>query len=309
LILAIIAAAFLVQWRRNVAFSAITSEAKSSTQPVLDRQSAKSQTSSPKLLSEPFQWSRLESRDYRTYIANLRAIGCPEQTIRDIITADVHALCAQQSKADRAMLDEPAVIEALLGPQSSRVSPGANVTQMPRSSAVQRLQVPPTATESATSTPLASKGVEADAVSPNGRQPQGETGEVQPFQEEPGRQPLAAALTGATVSQMPLDTTARRNQVHPPTTENPVSIPTAFASVDASAAASLSEQQLAAIRDVQQQFRDEVGEPNQDTSDPAYRQQWDAAQRDADQMLAAHLGWPGYLEYLMQTGSHFQQTP
>jgi hypothetical protein len=33
----------------------------------------------------------LESTDYRTYVRNLRAIGCPEQTIRDIITADVDA--------------------------------------------------------------------------------------------------------------------------------------------------------------------------------------------------------------------------
>ena len=38
---------------------------------------------------EPFLWSQLESTDYRTYVANLRAIGCPEQTLRDIVMADV----------------------------------------------------------------------------------------------------------------------------------------------------------------------------------------------------------------------------
>ena len=37
----------------------------------------------------PFRWSQLEAGDYPTYIANLRAIGCPEETIRDLITADV----------------------------------------------------------------------------------------------------------------------------------------------------------------------------------------------------------------------------
>lgn len=36
-----------------------------------------------------FSWQELESQDYPTYIKNLRAIGCPEQTIRDIIIADV----------------------------------------------------------------------------------------------------------------------------------------------------------------------------------------------------------------------------
>jgi hypothetical protein len=36
----------------------------------------------------------VESEDYSTYIANLRAVGCPEQTIRDIILADVNKLYA-----------------------------------------------------------------------------------------------------------------------------------------------------------------------------------------------------------------------
>jgi len=43
---------------------------------------------------KPFHWSQLESSDYRTYIANLRSIGCPEQTVHDIITADVGSLFA-----------------------------------------------------------------------------------------------------------------------------------------------------------------------------------------------------------------------
>jgi hypothetical protein len=41
-------------------------------------------------------WSHVESPDYTTYIANLRSIGCPEQTIRDIIIADVNALYARR---------------------------------------------------------------------------------------------------------------------------------------------------------------------------------------------------------------------
>ncbi|HUR47158.1 MAG TPA: hypothetical protein VMZ27_14860 [Candidatus Saccharimonadales bacterium] len=39
-------------------------------------------------------WAQLESEDYRAYIARLRAIGCPEQTIRDIIIADLDKLIA-----------------------------------------------------------------------------------------------------------------------------------------------------------------------------------------------------------------------
>jgi len=39
--------------------------------------------------NKKFQWESLESSDYKQYIVNLRAIGCPEQTIRDIIVTDV----------------------------------------------------------------------------------------------------------------------------------------------------------------------------------------------------------------------------
>src|ERR1051326_7801672 len=43
-----------------------------------------------------FSWREVESADYPTYVANLRDIGCPEQTIRDIIIADVNALYARK---------------------------------------------------------------------------------------------------------------------------------------------------------------------------------------------------------------------
>lgn len=39
-------------------------------------------------------WRQLESEDYRDYVARLRSIGCPEQTIRDIIIADLDKLYA-----------------------------------------------------------------------------------------------------------------------------------------------------------------------------------------------------------------------
>jgi hypothetical protein len=47
---------------------------------------------SPKLLD----WRTVESEDYKKYVANLRAIGCPEKTIRDVIIADVSDLYRQR---------------------------------------------------------------------------------------------------------------------------------------------------------------------------------------------------------------------
>jgi len=52
----------------------------------------------PQAQPKPFHWSQLESSDYRIYIAKLRAIGCPPQTLRDIISADVDTLYTKKRK-------------------------------------------------------------------------------------------------------------------------------------------------------------------------------------------------------------------
>jgi hypothetical protein len=43
-----------------------------------------------------FNWRQLESTDYRQYIANLRGVGCPEDTLKDIILTDVMRLYAHR---------------------------------------------------------------------------------------------------------------------------------------------------------------------------------------------------------------------
>jgi len=43
-----------------------------------------------------FVWSSLESADYREYIQNLRSIGCPEETIADIVVADIRKQFSRQ---------------------------------------------------------------------------------------------------------------------------------------------------------------------------------------------------------------------
>jgi hypothetical protein len=47
---------------------------------------------------QSFDWRMVESEDYVNYIANLRAIGCPEETIRDLIIADVNKLFEDRRK-------------------------------------------------------------------------------------------------------------------------------------------------------------------------------------------------------------------
>lgn len=39
-----------------------------------------------------FRWDQLYSKNYHDYVKNLRAIGCPEPTVRAIVTADVDSV-------------------------------------------------------------------------------------------------------------------------------------------------------------------------------------------------------------------------
>lgn len=45
---------------------------------------------------EPFSWVKVEAADYFKYVKNLRTIGCPEETVQDIIYSDVSKLYAEK---------------------------------------------------------------------------------------------------------------------------------------------------------------------------------------------------------------------
>jgi hypothetical protein len=55
---------------------------------------------------EPFRWSRMESSDDATYIHNLRDVGCPEGTIRDILGAAIGRRYDQKRAALTAQLQK-----------------------------------------------------------------------------------------------------------------------------------------------------------------------------------------------------------
>ena len=90
----LLAAAILLHQRRPAASQAPQAPELGQTAPA--------ETTAPRLSprvvtvtsSSSFSWSQVESDDYRTYILNLRAMACPEETIRDILIADVKKLFA-----------------------------------------------------------------------------------------------------------------------------------------------------------------------------------------------------------------------
>ena len=84
-----LAAAWLVSWRASSAKYAAFSAAFSRPQSVQTRTNVVTRR-------QLFTWRDLEAGDYPTYVANLRDVGCPEQTVRDIIIADVNALYSRK---------------------------------------------------------------------------------------------------------------------------------------------------------------------------------------------------------------------
>ena len=62
----------------------------------------------------------------------------------------------------------------------------------------------------------------------------------------------------------------------------------------------LSDNQKAAIQQLQQQFVNDIGGPNQDPSNPAYLAGWQNAQKNVDNMLLIYVGWQVYSKYQIE---------
>lgn len=204
----------------------------------------------PVNLSPPFRWSQLESADYPTYVANLRAIGCPEQTLRDIISADLHATFARRP--------------AGAPPQSGSQEPGlSGISQVRSNVESQRLSLPQ------------QEARLVDLLLGTGTSPR-EAGESERLPAQAARERLA--------------------------TNRAVVLPLVLQQVDLSALG-LDENRLQVIRDLRQGFVDDIGGPNQDPADPAYRRRWLKAQAESDELLRGFIGWQAYQEYELQAAT------
>lgn len=96
------AVGYLVKGKSRPDTVAPAAEAKANTKVITKTTSTVVTNQVVKLID----WRMVESEDYRKYIANLRAIGCPEETIRDIIIADVNKLFEERKKALRKPEDK-----------------------------------------------------------------------------------------------------------------------------------------------------------------------------------------------------------
>ncbi len=93
-----LAATLIILWRCSPA----TPETQASTSEVSNAAPEPSGTAIKTLAASKFSlpWRAIESDDYHQYVANLRAVGCPEWVVRDVIAAAVDGLYLQKSKTN-----------------------------------------------------------------------------------------------------------------------------------------------------------------------------------------------------------------
>lgn len=69
------------------------------TAPVTTAEQTSASDVSPQSVEADFHWSELAADDLKVYRDNLRAVGCPEATVRDIMLAEINERFAQRRRA------------------------------------------------------------------------------------------------------------------------------------------------------------------------------------------------------------------
>ena len=252
--------------------------------PISQTQSVVASVASPppdRSLPKPFQWTQLQStNDYRVYVANLRAAGCPEPTVQDIVSGDAERAFSFMRR--RLKLDGTGtgpwshdcqfrLVASLLGnplPPNEQATLPAQGPGQPLYSTSTRVPAQDT-TQSPQS--FATSVIETDPSSVTPTPSQNQAGTQRHYWVAESRYPVV--LQNGTAD----------------TTE-------------------LNASQKAVVEQVQEQFVAEVGGSNQDPTDPAYLARWQKAQQNADDAIRGTLGNQFYMGYLLQQYyKNFQQ--
>ena len=274
--------------------------------------------------TQPFHWSQIESSDYRTYISNLREIGCPELTIRDIITADVDALYTQK----RGQLQEReshlnlGSVSALFSTRQALQSQRQKLWQE-ESDVIACLVGPP----SNDGTLLAETTVAVPNDHPTGQSsadrsalPENPAAPVSGFQnarmqiQNAGMQ--NAVVRDSTVFQSPRVGNSTASYLATRETASPgasdpqknvkVSMPAAFQNIDPGTI-SLNDSQANALGQIRQDFISATGGENQNPSgenqnpsDPHSVDRWQYAQMESDNEMSTKIGGQAFLTFQLQ---------
>lgn len=220
---------------------------------------------------EAFRWSELlPAKDYRRYIANLRAIGCPEATIEDIVRGDTGRAFAWERNQ--------------LGLDGSGAGPWSRAQERQLVASLLEL-------------PAADNAV---MVESSGNRPSGNASSNE-FAENTAAQGVANLAPKSGSSGID------ENSVPAQTATAAPSYPLFLQNVNWNALGFTADQQ-AAIAQVRQQFENQMGSLSQDSSsaasqgpaDPKTLSRWQKALQIADNQLPDLLGAQAYQAYELQ---------
>ena len=209
-----------------------------------------------------FHWSQIESDSYSVYISNLKAIGCPEITIKRIIKAELSEELSHNGEIKGQEINSV---------NSSRNKDFVNSQQFIKNQSVEHLMAT-LFNEKATirdATPMRSESNQALAKQNN----LAVTTPILPLAFK-----IPTALPEAAFNQ---------------STGNPLGKSTN--AKDAQNLQSLTvTQNQEVLNDVKNNFIQDLGGIKQDPNDPSYHKKWMSAQSIADQRLRALVGYQAY---------------
>ncbi len=220
--------------------------------PVTQAATAKAPAPLQPAKAAPFRWQQLDAPDFPAFVKNLRAIGCPEATLHDIIQGELREIYDQKrqevaastsgSLREAETLKLTSEHDRLLASLTAPATPPATASQL--SSA--------TATSSSAHTTTSAQGGNANAASPTAAQTSGSTANTPAAS-------IPVAFTYGTNAGAAL--AQEGNQVL-------LNAPAANPQLPPSAATALQQ--------LQSDFVNALGDSVQSPESPVYQQRWNA---------------------------------
>lgn len=245
-----------------------------------------------------FRWSQLDAKDYHVYVHNLRAIGCPEPTVRAIAAADldsVYQLIANRLEAKLSVANNASWSQQLSG-FSSESELETALQKLPGEEAAKLNDL----------LGLSAGSMENVAVAAPGAQSPLGGGQAPAANRQRGglttqnAAPLAAGALGSIPvgdgSALVAGAYQAASDIQLPPVPASATLPLVFQPVDP-AAANLSSSQMQAVNELRQEFASALQGSSQNPADPAYQQAWQQALTQSDRLLEANLGQIGFNQY------------
>lgn len=235
-----------------------------------------------------FHWSQLDALDFPDYIARLRAIGCPESTIRDIVKGELDEIyeekkqAATNSQAPRSYPKTKSTV-GNAPPSASTTHETAAALEQQKEKELAILLAAPSGDDTArTSSPA--------VTGPTSGPPSTASILIHP-----------SVLTAqrARTPSWPLIFTADPalgSSQAPSASTMPQTASSGTATTGTGVANATASTQAPTLSDLQQDFIDGIGGPNQDPLDPDYRERWLDAQQSADAQFRAFYGGQAFIQ-------------